>query len=273
MQNVKTRSTIPFLIHAVKDLVHNRELLYMITWREIRIRYKQSIMGLLWAVFMPIMIISAGMLVKFVMARMSGRSLDLSQVATISVKGLPWSFFIASLRYGTLSLTSNANLVTKLNFPKEIFPISAVLSQLADFAVACLFLVVVLIFTHVGLSVQLLWVPVFLILLILLATGFSVLFSAANLFFRDVKYLVEVILTFAIFFTPVFYESNNFGPWEKIILLNPVAPLLEGLNSVVVLHTAPQWNWILYSGTFSIILFVFSFWFFKKLQPTFAEVI
>jgi lipopolysaccharide transport system permease protein len=261
------------MVEAFKDIWRSREILYMITWREIRIKYKQSVMGFLWAILMPMMIISAGLLVRYGYSRISGKPLSLSELATVSVKSLPWAFFISSLRFATNSLVSNVNLVTKINFPKEIFPLSAIISQLFDFLVAGVLLAGVLVLARIGPSAQLLWVPVLLALLILLATGLGVFFSAANLFFRDVKYIVEVIVTFAIFFTPVFYEADLMGKWSNLLLLNPAAPLLEGLNAAVVLHRAPDLGWLLYSALVSMAAFFGSFYFFHRVQHSFAESI
>ena len=120
----------------VADLVRYQDLLYMLTWREIRIKYKQSVMGLLWAVLMPCLIIAAGVMVRAAYAKLSGVPMGYAQIATVSVKALPWAFVISAVRFATVSLTGNANLVTKIYFPKDIFPISAILSQLFDFAIA-----------------------------------------------------------------------------------------------------------------------------------------
>jgi lipopolysaccharide transport system permease protein len=259
------------MTESFKDIWRSREILYMITWREIRIKYKQSVMGFLWAILMPMMIISAGLLVRYGYSRISGKPLSLTELATVSVKSVPWAFFISSLRFATTSLVSNVNLVTKINFPKEIFPISAIISQLFDFLVASVLLAAVLVFARVGASVQLLWVPVLVGLMILLATGLGVFFSAANLFFRDVKYIVEVIVNFAIFFTPVFYEAELMGKWSRLILLNPAAPLLEGLNAAVVHHRSPDLPWILYSAVVSVLAFCGAFLFFHRFQHSFAE--
>jgi lipopolysaccharide transport system permease protein len=260
------------MIEEIRELLGYRELIYAITWKDIRIKYKQSIMGVLWAIFMPALVVSAGILVKLVFSRLSGTPLGLSQVATVSVKAIPWSFFISSLRFGTNCLTSNVNLVTKIYFPNEIFPISAVLSQLFDLVIASCVLCLLLAVAQIGWSIYLLWVPILLVLLILLAIASSLLLSAANLFFRDVKYIVEVIVTFAIFFTPVFYEADFMGKtWKPIILLNPVAPILEGFNACIVLKQMPEMVWIAYSAIITVILFVVSFRFFKKMEPAFAE--
>lgn len=112
-----------------------------------------------------------------------------------------------------------------------------------------------------------------LIQLIVLATALSIFLSSANLFFRDVKYLVEAILTFAIFFTPVFYEASFAGRWEWLLLLNPVAPILEGLYACIVLHNPPQLFWITYSGIISLALLVAAGRAFHALEPRFAEII
>jgi len=256
---------------CIRELIVYRELLYMIAWREIKIKYKQSVMGFLWAILMPILIISAGVLVKVGLAKFSGKPLILSEMLTVSVKALPWSFFISSIRFGTNSLTANSNLVTKIYFPKEIFPISSVLSQLFDFMIASCTLIIILSIAKIGVSIYLLWVPVLLVILILLGAGLGIFLSAANLFFRDVKYLVEVFVTFAIFFTPVFYEAEMAGKWEWLLLLNPVAPILEGLNYCIVLHQMPKVGWVLYSGIVAFTGIILSMAMFKKLEPKFAE--
>jgi lipopolysaccharide transport system permease protein len=232
------------------------DLLYVMTARDIKIKYKQSVMGLMWAILMPAIIVGAGMLIRVAMAKMSGTPVSPDSLASITVKALPWAFFIGALRFATNSLTSNANLVTKINCPRIAFPASAVLSALFDLAVAVLPLVAILAWAGVPFGAALLWVPLLIALLALLVSGLGFAFSAANLFFRDVKYIVEVILTFAIFFTPVFYEADMLGEWRFWILLNPVAPILEGLRSAVVLNQAPDPGWLLYSGGFSLLVFL-----------------
>jgi lipopolysaccharide transport system permease protein len=247
------------------------DLLYVMTARDIKIKYKQSVMGLMWAILMPAIIVGAGMLIRVAMAKMSGTPVSPDSLASITVKALPWAFFIGALRFATNSLTSNANLVTKINCPRIAFPASAVLSALFDLAVAVLPLVAILAWAGVPFGAALLWVPLLIALLALLVSGLGFAFSAANLFFRDVKYIVEVILTFAIFFTPVFYEADMLGEWRFWILLNPVAPILEGLRSAVVLNQAPDPGWLLYSGGFSLLVFLGGWKLFHALEPAFAD--
>jgi ABC-type polysaccharide/polyol phosphate export permease len=109
--------------------------------------------------------------------------------------------------------------------------------------------------------------------LVLFTMALSMILAAANLFFRDVKYLMEVFLTYAIFFTPVLYSASMLGEWESIVLLNPIAPLLEGIADCVVLGRTPEGSWTTYGAVSSVVLFVVGYWFFKRLEPKFAESI
>jgi lipopolysaccharide transport system permease protein len=256
---------------ALRELIRNRELLYMITWREIRIRYKQSVMGLLWAVLMPIIITSAGVVVRLAASRLSGRPVTAADIGAIGVKALPWAFFVSALRFGTSSLTANSSLVTKIKFPRLIFPVSSVLTSLFDMVIALPVILILLPFAGARLSTTLFWTPLLLLAIIVLTAGLCIVFSAANLFFRDIKYLVEVVLTFAIFFTPVLYDVSLAGKWRNLLLLNPIAPLLEGLNSSVGLGSPADPRWIAYSVAVAIVLFWGSVVFFRRLEPRFAE--
>ena len=261
------------MIAALRELLRSRELLYMISWREIRVRYKQSVMGLLWAVLMPIIITGAGIMVRVVASRVSGRPITGADIGGIGVKALPWAFFVTALRFGTASLTGNSSLVTKIKFPRLVFPLSAVLTSLFDMAIAIPVLVFLLPFAGAEWSSTMLWVPVLLLQLVLFTAGLCILFSAANLFFRDIKYLVEVVLTFAIFFTPVLYDSSLAGKWRWVLMLNPVAPVLEGLELTVVRGQQPDLVWLAYSLSVSVLLFWFGVAFFRRLEPRFAESI
>ena len=247
------------------------DLLVVLTWRDIQIKYKQSIMGLLWAVLMPMIIVGAGMVVRIGMAKLSGTELPSDNLASLSVKAVPWAFFVGGIRFATASLTTNINLVTKINCPRIAFPISAVLSSAFDMIVATLPLVAILAYLRVSPSWTLLWVPVLIALLVLFVTGLGVALAAANLFYRDVKYLVEVVLTFAIFFTPVIYDVEMFGDWGKWLLINPIAPILEGLRSAVVLHASPDPRWLAYSAVVSVLVFVGGWQLFRRTEPIFAD--
>jgi len=254
-----------------KELIKYRELLWAFTVKNIKIRYKQTAMGFLWAIFMPVLIVISGIMVKKAMAVLSGVPLSASQIISVSVKALPWAFFIGALKFATTSLVSNMNLVTKIYFPREIFPLSYVISHLFDFFVASLTLAAILFLYKVGASVYLLWLPVMVLFLILLTAGFSLLFACGTLFFRDVKYIVDVILTFGIFFTPVFYDASMFGKWETFLLLNPIGSILENINTIVVLHKAPDTLWLIYTGIWSVGGFLVALLIFQNAESAFAE--
>ena len=256
-------------------LSRHRDLLYMLSRRDVTVKYKQSIMGLLWAILMPLLITSAGVVVKIAMAQISGKEVVVRDILPVAVKAAPWAFFVASVRFATQSLSNNHNLVTKIAFPRAVFPLSSVASQAFDFAIASSVVLVVALFSPISATVYLLWVPVLLVLLITQVAGLALLLSAANLFFRDVKYLVEVVLTFAIFFTPVFYSVSDivakFGNTGKLLLLNPVAPVLEALDAVIVEGHAPDPFWTGYAAAWAVLLVVATPAIFLRLEPKFAE--
>jgi lipopolysaccharide transport system permease protein len=257
----------------IRELYKYRELLFMIVYRDIKVRYKQSIMGFLWAVLMPILIVVSGVLIRYAYAVAAHRPLNTADIASVIVKSVPWAFIASGLRFSCYSLTNNMSLVLKIYFPKEIFPMAAVLASLFDFTVASGAMIVLLVFLKVGYSIYLLWVPVLLFFIILLIAGIGMVASACGLFFRDVKYLVEVMITFGIFFTPVFYDIRMLGDKGKWLMLNPAAPLLDGLSQCVVHHQPPDLAWVTYSAIFSMIVFFSGFSLFKHLEPAFAESI
>jgi ABC-type polysaccharide/polyol phosphate export permease len=259
------------MLDLLRILSRRRDLLFMLTLRDIKVKYKQSIMGVLWAILMPLVITAAGVVVKVGLARVSGRPVRVEEIVGVSVKALPWAFFVSSIRFSTSCLASNATLVTKIAFPRAVFPLSAVASQLFDLAIASSLLVVVLGFAPgVHVTPAVLWAPLLLVLLVVQVSGLALLLSAANLFFRDVKYIVEVVLTFAIFFTPVFYDSALFGRWGQLLLLNPIAPILEGLSASVA-GRGPAPGWTLYSAGWALALLVVAPAWFRRLEPKFAE--
>ena len=258
---------------AVRELFERRDLLMIMAWREIKVKYKQSVMGMLWAVLMPIVIVCSGFIVRFALASVSGKPVALADLTSVAVKAAPWAFFVSALRFGTVSLVNNSHLVTKIYLPRLIFPLASIASQLLDFTIAACGVAVFLAVAETGVSAELVWLPLLLGALVLLATALAILLSAASLFFRDVKFLVDVFLTFAIFFTPVFYDSSLFGKLAPLLLANPVSPLLEGISTVVIHHQTPSLPWVAYSCAVSIALFAFALNAFKRLEPLFAESI
>jgi lipopolysaccharide transport system permease protein len=256
-----------------KELLQYQDLLFSLVVRDIRIRYKQAVMGFIWALFMPIVAISAGILIKKAMAVVSGRYIDTLGVVAIAVKVLPWTFFVSSIRFCVMSLIGNTQLVTKIYFPREVLPLASVIACLVDFGIALIFLTVLLTVVQFGVSIYFLFVPLILIFLFLFTYGVGLLLSAANLFYRDVRYVVEIILMFGIFFTPVFYQASTFGNWSHILMLNPVGSILESLDKAVILKQMPDLFWLSYAGVASVLTFLIGLFFFRRFEPLFAEYI
>jgi lipopolysaccharide transport system permease protein len=159
------------MIQEFEELYKYRELLYMITYRDIRVRYKQSIMGFFWAILMPILIVASGIVVRYGYAVVAHAPLRTSDIAGVAIRSVPWAFIVSSIRFTCGCLTNNYGLVVKIYFPKEIFPMAAVLACLFDFFVAFCALLLFLTFLKVGFSVYLLWAPVLLATIIMFCIG------------------------------------------------------------------------------------------------------
>ena len=280
--------TTSSLFESVRDIWYARELLGQLTLRDIRIRYKQAVMGFGWAILMPLLVIFSGILVQYAMAYVSGRAVDANLLAGVAVKAIGWSFFVGAIGFATPSLLASIGLVTKIYFPREVLPLSSVVAQCFDSAIGLVALVIVLPFLSADLSLQALWAVPVLLLLFLFTSAAALFLSCANLFFRDVKYIVQVMLTFGIFFTPVLFEPSMFGRLGGLLMLNPISPLLEGLRlSVVKGHSLLQvlevagrdgqavlvWTpWYLaYSAAWAIVGLVLSLLLFRRASAKFAE--
>jgi lipopolysaccharide transport system permease protein len=275
---------------ATVEVWQHRELLEQLTRRDIKLRYKQAAMGFAWAVFMPCLIVLSGLVIRYAMAQISGAQLHQSDIANIAVKGVGWAFFVGALGFATASLVGNGNLVTKIYFPREVLPLSSVGAQSFDTSIGLLTLVVVLPFLGVRLHPSLAWVPLLLLLLVLFTTGVSLFLACANLFFRDVKYIVQVVLMFGIFFTPIFFEPAMLGPQgARLAMLNPLTGILEGLRlsivdgrnllypiSVVMKGVErPVWEpWeLVYSAVCAMVFMIGAAVMFRRLQHLFAEYV
>jgi ABC-type polysaccharide/polyol phosphate export permease len=283
---------LPFrdLRESIADVWEHRDLLQQLTLRDIKLRYKQAAMGLAWAVFMPVLIVFSGLIIRFAMSQISGEHLVAVSVANIAIKGLGWAFFVGALGFATASLVGNSNLVTKIYFPREVLPVSAIGAQMFDSGIGLLVLMVILPFLGVRPHLPLLWTPLLLVLLILFTTASGLFLSCANLFFRDVKYIVQVILMFGIFFTPVFFEPSMLGARGSfLVMLNPLTGIIEGLRlSVVAGHNlleplytvvhgvrVAEWQpWeLVYSAVWSVVGMIAATSMFRRVQPLFAEYV
>jgi ABC-type polysaccharide/polyol phosphate export permease len=266
---------------SVHDLATHGELLHQLVLRDVRVRYKQAVLGLGWAVLTPLLVVLSGVVIRTALLRSTSASLDGAVLATMGLKAVAWSFVVGAITFGTASLVSNLNLITKVYFPREVLPVAAVLASGFDLAIGLGVVLLALPLLGVMPHLQMLWLPVMLAGLVALTAGLVLLLSSANIFFRDVKYIVQVLLTFGIFFTPVLYEVASLGPrLGGLIMVNPLSPILEGLRLAVVerhnlLLPAPEHLWapwhLAYGlGTAALALFVGTTSF-RRAAGTFAE--
>jgi ABC-type polysaccharide/polyol phosphate export permease len=285
----EARSLFGEIAHAVREVWESRELVAELVMRDIRVRYSQAVMGFAWALLMPLTIVLAGTMIRVAMATVSGRGLVPAIIGATAVKGITWAFFSGSLGSSTASLLSNKPLIKKLYFPREVLPLSALLAQAIDTSIGAAALAVALPFLGLTISPALLWVPVLALLLFTLSLAVGLFTSCANLFFRDVKYLVSVVLTFGIFLTPVFFEPVMLGQvGGRLLMLNPISPIIEGMrltiieghnlleplvvynrNGVGVLSWTPWY--LLYTAGVSLVGLVLSMRVFRRSAIMFAE--
>ncbi|MGQ0648894.1 MAG: ABC transporter permease [Gemmatimonadaceae bacterium] len=286
-QDASRASIVSDLREILRDLVHYRELLRELTMRDLRIRYKQAAMGVAWAVLTPLIVVLAGWVLRVAFSYAAGGPVSRAELGGVALKSLGWAFFVGALGFGTASIPANLPLVTKVYFPRELLPLSTVVTQVVDTAIGAAALVIVLPFFGVGVSVELLWAIPLVVLLIALTTGVVLLASCANVFFRDAKHLVQIVMSFGIFFTPVFFDADAFGPRGlRWLMVNPLAPLLEGIRIAVVeqhnllepltgLGGVTVWSpWMLvYSGTWAILGTAVSAVIFHRAEFRFAEYV
>ncbi len=275
------------LREIVHDLARSRELLAELTRRDLRVRYKQSMIGVTWAFLMPLVIIFAGWLVRAAFAALSGQSVDGIALAGVAVKSVGWAFFVGALSFGTASLTQNLALLTKVYFPREMLPLAAILTQVVDTTVGAVALLLILPLIGVGPTLALLWLPVLAVMLLLLTTSLTLLLACLNVFFRDARHLVQLIVSFGIFFTPVFFDASALGPRAaRLLMLNPLAPVLEGMRLAAVNgHNLAMpliaangdviWTpWLLtYAGVWSLVGILGSSVIFHRAEFRFAEFV
>ncbi len=216
---------------AVRDIRSYHELLFQFVRRDISVRYRQAIMGFGWAVLLPLLTMGASLVLRAVAFHGSA---DAPPIAGLAVKAWAWGFVAGGLTFGSQSLLSNIQLVTKIYFPREVLPMAAILTQCFDGLIGFCVVLIALPILHARVGTAAFWFPLLLLLLVALVLGLAFLLAAANVFFRDVKYIVQVFLTFGIFFTPVVFDPSSFhGITRTLLMLNPFSGILVGLDLVL----------------------------------------
>ena len=266
------------------ELLRYRYLLRNLISRDLKARYKNSIFGILWSLLNPL----AMMLVFTLLFSVMGND-DTRQYAIFVLVGLiPWNFFSGSMISGTTAVTSNSSLIKKVYFPRELLPVSALLSNLVNFAIAFVVLVIFLYAFGIGLTIHALWVPAILITQLIFTLGLVLLLGALNVFYRDVMMILEVVMLAWFFLTPVFYSLEIFGesvtvlgvtfdPAQVMRWINPMASIIDSYRTVLwgtYGSTGPvSMNPIFLFRTFftSVIIFILGYFVFSRLEHRFGE--
>jgi lipopolysaccharide transport system permease protein len=248
-----------------------RELLYQMTRRDLLLRYKQTVMGFGWAVFMPVI---NTILFSVVFMRVAPINVGVPYPVFAYSGLLAWNFFASSLRFSVSSLTANINLVAKVYFPREIFPFSAVIVSAVDFAVGAILLVAMMAYYHVVPTSAILFLPVVVVVQIILTTAVALLLAMANLFYRDVKYLFEVVITVWMFATSVLYPVDRVTGWAGTLLrLNPMTPIVDAYRSVLLRGQLPTMTPLAIVAVVAVVLLASIWLLFHRSEFQFAEYI
>jgi len=261
------------LVADIKEMIHEqfqyRELLFQMTKRDLMLRYKQSVMGFGWAIFMPLInTVVFTLILNRAVPIDTGMPYPLFAFTGLLV----WNFFASSLKFAVNSMTTNVSLVTKVYFPREIFPFSAVIVCLVDFAVASIVLVVLMLWYRVVPTWQILWLPLVVLIHIAFTTGVALLLSMSNLFYRDVKYLFEIVVTVWMFATSVLYPVDQIGGTIGTIMrLNPMTPIVDAYRDVLIRGRMPFTPELLTAAAFSLLTLSLAWLYFHRAEFQFAE--
>ena len=257
-----------------------RELFYFFIWRDIKVRYKQTVLGAAWAIIVPFMNMVVFSLFFGRLADMP--SDDIPYPLWNFAALVPWQFFTNGVNNSANSLVTNANMIKKIFFPRLVLPTAAAVSGIVDFILAFLVLLLMVLGYHVfniaGFSVSLtlnvLWLPLFLLLAVTTSLGVGLWLSAMNVQFRDVRHVVPFLVQFWLFATPIAYPSSLIPEaWRVVYGLNPMAGVVEGFRWTLLNTPAPPGAMLAVSAVTSLVLLTSGAYYFRRMEKTFADVV
>lgn len=255
-----------------RELWAYRELLYFLVWRDIKVRYKQTVLGAAWAVIQPFstMVVFSLFFGKLAQMPSDGVPYPIFSYAAL----VPWMFFAYGLSQSSNSLVGSANLITKVYFPRLVMPISAVLGGVVDFVLAFAVLLGMMLFYGIVPTANVVWLPALLVLAFVTALGIGLWFSALNVKFRDVRYVLPFVVQFWLFATPIAYPSSLLPePWRVLYGINPMAGVVEGFRwALLGTETAPG-SIVAVSSLVAVGLLVGGAFYFRRMEKTFADVV
>jgi lipopolysaccharide transport system permease protein len=260
------------VIESLRDLASQRTLLLQWTQRELRARYRQSILGVGWALAAPFfqMIVISIIFGRFLRVPTG----DIPYPVFLYVAMLPWTLFAGSVAAAIPSLLTHMDLVTKTYFPREILPLSLIIARLADFALAAIILVGLFVWYRVEITSTIVWVPLLLILQIVLSIGLGLAGAAISVFVRDISFAVPLVMQLWMYATPVIYPVDMVPePLRVLYWLNPMAGIIDGYRRTVLEGLAPRGGPLIISATICVLMGIIGYVIFKRLEMAMADVI
>ncbi len=256
----------------LRELWRYRELMYFLTWRDIKVRYKQTLLGIAWAIIQPLMTM---VVFSFIFGELAKIPSEGIAYPLFTFAGLvPWTFFANALTQSSNSLVNNANLIQKVYFPRLIIPISSVLAGVVDFFLAFVVLAGLMAFFGVLPSLAVLTLPLFLLLALITSLGVGLWLTALSVQFRDVRYVVGFLVQFWFFITPVTYSSTMLeGNWRLLYGINPMVGVVEGFRWALLKSGQPPDTLVYVSAGIALLIFTGGLFYFRRMEKTFSDVI
>jgi lipopolysaccharide transport system permease protein len=254
------------------DIWEYRDLLRLLAWRDIKVRYKQTALGAAWAVLQPFLTMAVFSLFFGRLAKVPSDGLPYPIFAFAAL--VPWGFFSTSLSQAANSLVGSANMIKKVYFPRLLVPMSCVASALIDFCIAFVVLLGFMMWYRIAPTLNVIWLPAFMMLALVTSLGAGFWLSAINVRYRDVRFTVPFMLQFWLFATPIAYPSSLLDePWKTLYGLNPMAGVVEGFRWALLGTDTPPGPMILVSGVAALVLFFSGAFFFRRMESFFADVV
>lgn len=254
-----------------RDLWRYRELFLFLAWRDILVRYKQTVFGVLWAVMRPFLTMVVFTIVFSGIAKLPSDGVPYPILVYAAM--LPWQFFSSSFSEASNSLIGNSNLLTKIYFPRIIMPTSTVIVALVDFLVAFAILAVLMIYYRFVPDWRIITLPVFILLAFLTSMGAGLYIAALNVKYRDFRYIIPFIVQFGLYISPVGFSTSVVPEqWRLLYSLNPMVGVIDGFRWAILGQPLNKPAFLLSIGV-SVALFIFGLWYFRKTEKTFADVI
>jgi lipopolysaccharide transport system permease protein len=256
----------------LRELWEYRELLYFLTWKEVKVRYKQTALGAAWAIIQPFFTM---VVFSIFFGRLANMPSDGVPYPIFSFTALvPWTLFSNGLTQASNSLVGNSNLLKKVYFPRLAIPVSAILSTAVDFMISLAVLIAMMVYYGIALTANALWVPLFLLLTLITSLGAGLWLSALNVEYRDVRYAVPFLIQFWLFVTPIAYPSSLLSePWHTLFGLNPMVGVTEGFRWALLNTQSAPWRVTFTSLPVAVILLLSGVVYFRRMEKTFADVV